>query len=100
MFQTKKKKVSRRIWKHTEKHRKSNNAYNKRKMDGFNLLKKWVPGTETLSHPYILKKTAKYIQELEQRSPVEKREELEQKIKELEKESEKKETEVYQGTRG
>jgi hypothetical protein len=95
MPQTQKKEVSRRIWKHTEKHRKSNNAYNKRKLDGFNLLKKWVPGTKTLSHPDILKKTVNYIKELlnkvnekellkESKKRVNYIEELEKKIKELE----------------
>jgi hypothetical protein len=32
---------------------------------GYNLLQKWVPGTARSSRPEILKKTVKYIQELE-----------------------------------
>jgi hypothetical protein len=67
-LQTQKKEVSKRIRKYTEEtrehHRKSNRAYSKRKRDGFNLLKKWVPGTKTLSHPDILKTTVNYIKEL------------------------------------
>jgi hypothetical protein len=47
-----------------KKRKKTDNAYNKRKLDGFNLLKKWVPGTKRLSHPHILKKTVNYIKEL------------------------------------
>ena len=72
---------------------RKNQRYRDEMNSRFNLLRKWVPGTSTLSRLEILKRTVKYIQELEQRSPVEKRgiQELEQKIKELEKESEKKE---------
>jgi hypothetical protein len=47
-----------------EKKRKSTNAYYKRKMDGFSLLKKWVPGTETLSQPELFEKTVNFIKEL------------------------------------
>jgi DNA repair exonuclease SbcCD ATPase subunit len=56
--------------------------YRKEEISGFNLLRKWVPGTATLSRPEILKKTVKYIQELEQRLPVKKRgiQELEQRL--------------------
>jgi hypothetical protein len=80
MFQTQKKEVSRRLRKHTkeemrEKHRKLNGVYRKKKIDGFNLLRKCVPGTKKLFHLDILMSAVKYIKELEN------------KIKELEKES-------------
>jgi uncharacterized coiled-coil protein SlyX len=78
---------------HREKNRIKSQQYRNVTKEGYNLLRKWVPGTSTLSKIDLLKKAAKYIQELEQRSPVKKRgiQELEQKIKELEKECEKKE---------
>ena len=78
---------------HRENNRVYCQGYRNVMTEGYNLLRKWVPGTSTLSRVELLKRTVKYIQELEQRSPVEKRgiQELEQKIKELEKESEKKE---------
>jgi uncharacterized coiled-coil protein SlyX len=76
-----------------ERERVFSQDYRNAMKKGYNLLRKWVPDTARSSTQELLKKTVKYIQELEQRSPVEKRgiQELEQKIKELEKESEKKE---------
>jgi hypothetical protein len=51
-----------------------------KKIDGFNLLKKWVPGTETLTRPALLMSAVNYIKELLN------------KVKELEKESLKEST--------
>jgi outer membrane biosynthesis protein TonB len=58
-----------------EKHRKQNGVYRKKKIDGFNLLNKCVPGTKKLFHLDILMSAVNYIKELEN------------KIKKLEKES-------------
>jgi hypothetical protein len=85
--QTQKKEVSTRIWKYSKKeleqHRTFGLNYRKRQMKGFNLLKKCVPGTKKVkgnkkkrfSRPDLLMSAVKYIKELEN------------KIKELEKES-------------
>jgi uncharacterized coiled-coil protein SlyX len=69
-----------------ERNKQKNQWYRDEINSGFNLLMKWVPGTTKSSRPEILKKTVKYIQELEQRLPVKKRviKELEHRIKELE----------------
>jgi hypothetical protein len=65
------------IKEHREYIRKKSQDYRNVMKEGYNLLRKWVPGTSMLSRVEILKRTVKYIQELEQRSPVKKREELE-----------------------
>jgi hypothetical protein len=79
MPKTQKEKPTKRIRKHTketrEHHRKVNEVYRKEINSGFNLLMKWVPGTETSTRPDIMKKTVNYIKELLN------------KVKELEKES-------------
>jgi hypothetical protein len=71
--------VSRRIRKYTketrEHLRKHNGVYRNEITTGFNLLKKWVPGTETLTRPALLMSAVNYIKELLN------------KVKELEKES-------------
>jgi hypothetical protein len=46
--------------------------YRKTMKKGYNLLQKWVPGTARASRTEILKKTVKYIQELEKKPPVKK----------------------------
>jgi hypothetical protein len=102
--QTQKKEVSRRIRKHTketrEHNRKVNEGYRNDISSGYNLLMKWVPGTETLIRPDILMKTVNYIKELQNKIKDVKKEslkeskkrvnyikELENKIKEVKKES-------------
>ena len=57
---------------HRENNRVYCQGYRKVMKEGYNLLRKWVPGTSTLSRVELLKRTVKYIQELEQRSPVKK----------------------------
>ena len=44
---------------------RKNQRYRDEMNSRFNLLRKWVPGTSTLSRLEILKRTVKYIQELE-----------------------------------
>jgi hypothetical protein len=82
--QTQKKEVSSRIRKYTkevrEYNRKHNRVYINKKIDGFNLLKKCVPGTETSTRPALLMSAVNYIKELQN------------KVKELEKESLKEST--------
>jgi hypothetical protein len=97
MFKTKKEKQIKRIGKDKkekkEQKRKIDKAYNKKKADGFNLLKKWVPGTKKFSRIDLLMETVNYIKELENEIKEVKKEskkrvnyieELEKKIKELE----------------
>ena len=57
---------------HRENNRVYCQGYRNVMKEGYNLLRKWVPGTSTLSRVELLKRTVKYIQELEQRSPVKK----------------------------
>jgi myosin heavy subunit len=75
--------------------RMKNEEYRMAMNEGYNLLRKWVPGTATSSRVEVLKKTVKYIEELQQRSAMKKREkrlkkqekniqEIEHKKKELE----------------
>jgi hypothetical protein len=47
-----------------EDNRKINQVYRKKNATGFNLLKKWVPGTKMLTRPDILMETVRYIKEL------------------------------------
>jgi hypothetical protein len=93
------KKIDRKYTKETrERNRKKNQWYRDEINSGFNLLMKWVPGTETLIRAEILKKTVDYIKKLQKEinekeslKESKKREnyikELQKKIKELEKES-------------
>jgi hypothetical protein len=66
--QTQKEKPTKKSRKYTketrERNRKHNGVYIKKKIDGFNLLKKWVPGTETSTRPALLMETVNYIKEL------------------------------------
>jgi hypothetical protein len=76
---------------------RKNQRYRDEMNSRFNVLIKWVPGTETLIRSKILKKTVDYIKKLEneikqvKKKSLKKYKELEHQIKELEKESEKKE---------
>jgi cell division protein FtsL len=75
--------VKREIGAETREHRrKYKNEYDKKKSDGFNLLKKLVLGTEKLSRAEILMETVNFIKEL-----LNKEKDLEEKIKEVEKKS-------------
>jgi hypothetical protein len=78
------------IKEHREYMRIKSDEYRNVMKEEYNLLREWVPGTSTLSRLELLKRTVMYIHELEEknRSPMEKRgiQELEHKIKELEKE--------------
>jgi hypothetical protein len=88
--------VSRGIRKHKketrESKRKKVEGYRKEIVSGFNLLMKWVPGTETLIRAEILMETVNYIKKLQneikevKEESLKKSKELENKIKELEKE--------------
>jgi vacuolar-type H+-ATPase subunit I/STV1 len=73
--------VKRKIGGERTKHqRKYKNEYDQKRFDGFNLLKKWVPGTEKLNRGDVLMVTVNYIKEL-----LNKEKDLEEKIKEVEK---------------
>jgi hypothetical protein len=48
-----------------EYNKRKDEEYRTKKKDAFNLLREWVPGTKHLSQLEILKKTANYIQELQ-----------------------------------
>jgi chromosome segregation ATPase len=80
------------IKEHKEYIRIKSEEYRNVMKEGYNLLREWVPGTANLSRLELLKKTVKYIQELQQKdgSTMERKkkgiQELEHKIKELEKE--------------
>jgi uncharacterized protein YqcC (DUF446 family) len=58
--------VKRKNTKETREHRRRACInYRKEISSGINLLKKWVPGTETFSHPEILIETGNYIKTLQ-----------------------------------
>ena len=90
MLQTQKK-VKRRIRTYTkeaaENRRRACIRYRKDISSGFNLLIKWVPGTETLIRGEILIETVNYIKKLQNELKEVKEESLKNKIKELKKES-------------
>jgi hypothetical protein len=44
--------------------RRKNEEYRNKRNDGYDLLREWVPGTEKLTRPQLLKKTVNYIQDL------------------------------------
>jgi hypothetical protein len=94
MLQTQKKRRIRTYTKEArENRRRTCRSYRKDISSGFNLLKKWVPGTKELIRPEILIETVNYIKKLENEIKEVKKEskkrvnyieELEKKIKELE----------------
>jgi hypothetical protein len=82
--------VKREIGVVTREHqRKHKNEYDKKKLDGIKLLKKWVPGTEKSTHPEVMTEAVNYIKEL-----LHKEKGLEKKIKQVEKKCKKLEEKI------